>query len=548
MSKISSIREFIGKNCLRLFFWAIFTSLLCFTIETFFIYTIQLFLFKLDILKETNSFLSQFNYLSIYTVCFIFIVYCFIRSIILSAKSYLICMTGQYFKAYQREKFSRFSLQHPGEIKKNSIVEVFSERVTSAAVTLEQINNLIISGTMSLFFLGFCLYKTPLETVMGIVLLTILILPLQLLNKHLANYGNSSVEEWKNINTNLLNGLYSGSLLKIYQLNKAWFTEISLSMKKYVSIYSKYYVLASIRTNMPLFLGMTTLVGTSLFSKYYTNTPAEDLLIFFYVFVRFSQNISAVNNSSTSVRMNLPGLKRIKKLNNIIDSKSNEWASDKSNIKSLNHKKPKIKINNLSFSYTQKEEIIKNLNIELSSSDILLIKGPSGSGKSTLLGLILNQLSPTSGSIEYNGYKIQTIPNSYASSIGYVGPDPVIFPTTIRENLLFSNSNSITDKEIWNVLETTKLKKLVRSLPNQLSEFLSDKIEISTGQRQRIALARAILRKPSILILDEATANLDSQTEDAFIKNLIDSSRDKIVITVSHRDSFDKHATKRIDL
>jgi ABC-type bacteriocin/lantibiotic exporter with double-glycine peptidase domain len=548
MNKIIEIKNFIGIRCYELFLWGIATSLSCFVIETGFIYIIQLFLFKVGILKESNSFILEYDHLSLYYICFIFIFYSLIRSIILSVKGYLICMTGQYFKTFQREKFSKFSLQHPGEIKNNSIIEVFSERITAAAVTLEQVNNLLISVIMSTFFLAYSFYKTPLETLIGITILVVLILPLQLLNKYVSEFGKTSVSEWKDINTNLLNGLHNGALLKIYQLNKSWFQEVSQKLNNYVSIYSKYYQLASIRTNMPLFLGMTTLVGTSLFSKHYTTTPSEDLLIFFYIFVRFSQNISAANNSSTNVRMNLPGLLRIQDLNKVIDGKSTDWMKDDSTAVIKKTVDLNLKLKDVSFSYNSEVEVLKDINLNLKANEMLLIKGPSGSGKSTILGLILNQLDPNNGSIEFNHINIRQIPLKYASMLAYVGPDSKILPASLRDNLQFANPNTITDQEIWDALEVVQLAKFVKKLPLQLSEILTDKVEISTGQQQRFSLARAILRKPSVLILDEATANLDLETEEEFIKSLLATAHDKIVITVSHRDTFDKYATSRIDL
>ena len=157
---------------------------------------------------------------------------------------------------------------------------------------------------------------------------------------------------------------------------------------------------------------------------------------------------------------------------------------------------------------------LENINIQIPANHMTAIVGPSGAGKSTLIDLLMGLNQPEKGEVLIDGIPL-TNDNllSLRRSISYVPQDPFLFNATVRENLLMIEPNA-SEEQIWEALEFSSAAEFVKKLPQGLDTLIGDRgIRLSGGERQRIVLARAILRKPSILVLDEATSALDTENE-----------------------------------
>jgi ATP-binding cassette subfamily B protein len=165
-----------------------------------------------------------------------------------------------------------------------------------------------------------------------------------------------------------------------------------------------------------------------------------------------------------------------------------------------------------------------------------------------LILLLCGLIRPSAGRVLYDGLSGDRF--SINSLIAYSGPDPFMIEASIRENLLFGNTASprITDAEIIKTCQSVGVWELIASLPSGLDYRLNESAQLSTGQRQRIALARALLQKSQILILDEATSNIDYESEQKIFENLMPEIQDKIAVFITHRDSLRPFVTKEIDL
>jgi ABC-type multidrug transport system fused ATPase/permease subunit len=159
---------------------------------------------------------------------------------------------------------------------------------------------------------------------------------------------------------------------------------------------------------------------------------------------------------------------------------------------------------------------------------------------------MLGLKTPITGTITVNDENIILLKDRLTPRIGYVGPEPYLIPASVKENLLYGNQNLVSDLEIWNALELAHISKDVRNLEGGLNEVLNEYTQLSTGQKQRLSIARALLRNPEILILDEATANLDKETESEIIKSFNGIMKNKFTIIISHKDSFEDIATQKI--
>lgn len=210
--------------------------------------------------------------------------------------------------------------------------------------------------------------------------------------------------------------------------------------------------------------------------------------------------------------------------------------------KSEAHEKPDIsdqtlRFHNVDFSYEAGKPILENINLEASPNTVVAFAGPSGGGKSTIFSLIERFYKPNSGEITIGSTRIEDIDLTYwRDQIGLVGQDSPMMPGTIRENLTYGLKRKVSDKEIWDVLKMAYADHFVANMQEQLETQIGERgIKLSGGQRQRIAIARAFLRDPEILMLDEATASLDSESEAMVQKALTQLMKNRMTLIIAHR-------------
>ncbi len=203
-----------------------------------------------------------------------------------------------------------------------------------------------------------------------------------------------------------------------------------------------------------------------------------------------------------------------------------------------------IACQNVFFQYDpESPNALKNINLSIKVNEMTAFIGRSGAGKSTLIDILMGLLVPSVGHLTIDG-KILTNDEilSLRKAISYVPQDPFLFNGTIRENLLLVKPDA-TENEMWEALEFAASQDFVSQLPNKLDTPIGDKgVMLSGGERQRLVLARAILRKPSLLILDEATSALDSENEGK-IQASIERLKGKMtIIVIAHRLSTIRNA------
>ncbi|RKU25560.1 ABC transporter ATP-binding protein [Candidatus Poribacteria bacterium] len=225
----------------------------------------------------------------------------------------------------------------------------------------------------------------------------------------------------------------------------------------------------------------------------------------------------------------------------IYDGENVKW-----NIKSI---EGEIEFRNLHFAYPDGPPVLKNINLKVARGSTLAIVGGTGSGKSTLVTLISRIRQAERGTVFIDGVDIQDIPlNVLRSNIGVVEQEPFLFSDYLRNNIAYGVEAS-NEEEIREAAHTADLLAQIEEFPEGLETLLGERgATISGGQRQRSALARAILIKPKILILDDAFANVDTQTEDTILSRLAALMKDRTTILISHRISTVKNADQVIVL
>lgn len=208
----------------------------------------------------------------------------------------------------------------------------------------------------------------------------------------------------------------------------------------------------------------------------------------------------------------------------------------------------RLRFSDVSFGYAQSiNKALDGISFEVRNGETVAFVGPSGSGKTSLVKLLVGLYAPLSGSVEYNGVPSTEIAlDELRAQIGFVTQDTQLFAGTIRENLLFVNPQA-TDEELLEVLHKSACDSLLARADKGLDTVIGEGgVKISGGEKQRLSIARALLRKPAILVFDEATSSLDSITEEEITKTVKDLSgtQSHLTILVAHRLSTIMHADR----
>ena len=272
-----------------------------------------------------------------------------------------------------------------------------------------------------------------------------------------------------------------------------------------------------------------------------TISVGEFFTLLFYSFFVFGplSRLGEVASSYQQARASL------EKLDEVLSIPPKEKPKDASIIDNLN----KVSFEHVSFSYDTNDIIsVDNVTFNLNRGEHISFAGESGSGKSTIIKLLLGLYEPTKGKIMFNETDSSKIDfDDLRRRVGFVSQETQLFAGTIKENLLFVNPNA-TDDECYKVLKASRIDHLVNRSEKKLDTVIGEGgIKLSGGEKQRLAIARALLRKPEIIIFDEATSALDSTTESSITKTIADIRKeypDLMMISIAHRLSTLIHSNR----
>ncbi|MDC1341726.1 ABC transporter ATP-binding protein/permease [Oceanospirillaceae bacterium] len=195
-----------------------------------------------------------------------------------------------------------------------------------------------------------------------------------------------------------------------------------------------------------------------------------------------------------------------------------------------------IEFEAVDFGYQKQRQILKNLSFSVAPGEKVAIVGPSGSGKSTIGRLLFRFYDVNAGTIRIDGQDVKDVQQlSLRQAIGVVPQDTVLFNDTIWNNVAYGCTDA-SDEDIWNAIDMASLRTFVESIPEGVQTIVGERgLKVSGGEKQRIAIARVLLKNPSILLFDEATSALDSESENSILKALAKMSSNKTTIAIAHR-------------
>ncbi len=264
------------------------------------------------------------------------------------------------------------------------------------------------------------------------------------------------------------------------------------------------------------------------------------LFIFFLLlFASLTTPFAKLSNVNAMIQQGLAAAERIFKI-----TATHPTVKEVPNAITLPGIKNKICFSKVSFSYNDKEEVLKDIDIEVKAGETVALVGPTGSGKTTLVNLIPRFYDPTSGSIEIDGYNIKKVTlESLRQQIGIVTQETILFNDTIYNNITYGRKD-VSPREVEKAARIANAHQFIANMPEGYQTLIGDRgIRLSGGERQRIAIARAVLKDSPILILDEATSALDAESEKLVQDALRRLMTGRTTFIIAHRLSTLRNAS-----
>ena len=446
------------------------------------------------------------------------------------------------FNHYLDQDYSFHLKKNSSLLIKNIQVEVnlFRSYCTSLV-------SLFIEFALLFSIIATLIYIEPFGAIIvGVFFTFFSLLVMEFSKKNLKFWGKKREKLDESISKNILEGF--GGIKEILILGRKKFFNNIFSTNNFfrAKILRNYLTTSQIPRHLLEIIAVFGIVGF-IFLMIQQDKDVDELLTILGVFVAatfrmipsFNRIISALQNMkyySSSIDL----LYNEFKTNNKYETKINK------SFKEIKFKK-KIEIKNLYFKYEQENDyVLENSNLMINKGDCIGIIGRSGSGKSTLVSLITGLFKPVSGSIMVDGVDISKNVKSWQKKIGYVLQDIFLADNAILNNIAFGIENEdICHKSIEKSVKNAQLDKFIKSLNQGLNSQVGERgVQLSGGQIQRVGIARALYNNPEILILDEATASLDSQTESNFMNSIKKLKGSMTILIISHRMSTLKDCNK----
>ncbi|MGR9545908.1 ABC transporter ATP-binding protein [Priestia megaterium] len=328
-----------------------------------------------------------------------------------------------------------------------------------------------------------------------------------------------------------------------YQWLENWSQEVENEQVQYI----KLKMTSQLYYKISLGIFLTTFIFLSI--KVLDAQPAQ-LLLIVLIFSRLWPRFTSIQSNLEQIASSIPAFKKLIQLQEECEEYKEIIDQGSNHVKPLGIYKH-IECRGMYFRYNEfePEYTLEDINLKIPANSMTAIIGPSGAGKSTLIDLLIGLLQPEKGQIIIDGIPLVNEKLlSFRRSISYVPQDPFLFNGSIRENLKMVVPNA-SEEEIWKALELSAAAEFVKKLSMGLDTLVGDRgVRLSGGERQRLVMARAILKKTSILILDEATSGLDAENERA-IKLALDSLRkETTIIIIAHSLFTIEHADQLIEI
>jgi ABC-type multidrug transport system fused ATPase/permease subunit len=400
------------------------------------------------------------------------------------------------------------------------------------------------AGSALALVVGQLLYLSWQLTVISLGAAVVLGLPLLYLRPVCGRLGDRQYAIHQAFTYRLLKDVRNAHFLKICGLNRYEVAQLDGVLRTAIGYSRANQFLSAASANLPSLAGVVLVLCLLWLNDKYAVMPAATLVPFVYLLNRAIGGLALLSSSTGLFRENLPAMLE---LAGHVDTLFPAQVDDAPKGGSA----PRLaSVETRGLVFGREKALTPPLSLGVRTGQMLLIIGASGRGKTTLLMTLIGLVEPLGGWVAWNKVSLDALDHiELRRKIGYAGPEPYLIDADIRSNLLFGLERSnIETRELDQALDLA-CAEFVHGLDGGLAYQLRENGDgISAGQKQRLALARCLLRRPEVLLLDEATANIDEQTERLMFRRLRVARPDLIILAVSHRSSLRDFADSVLDL
>lgn len=458
----------------------------------------------------------------------------FIRTLRVETYQGLLRAKWEFFLRRRKSDFNHVMTNELGRV--NYGTSLFLQMITSALFTVIQI--------------GLALWLSPMLTLVVLVSGGLLALFGRRFIKKSKHIGEQTTELSKYYFAGISDHFNGIKDIKSNRLEKShidWFNNLSRKMEHNFIQFGKMNSLSQLIYRLS---SVILVAGFVYLALEVLHTPAEQLIVVVLIFSRLWPRFISIQSNTEQLASNFPAFQAMRKLQ--MEYETGQELGDVTAVSKPHEFRMEqgIECRNVDYRYDPNSSVyaLWDINVRIPANRMTAIVGKSGAGKSTLIDMLMGLIQPEKGEVLIDGVSLRDDQQllGLRGAIGYVAQDPFLFNESIRDNLKLVAPNA-DDEELWEALRFSASEEFVRKLPQGLDTVIGDRgIRLSGGERQRVVLARAILKRPSILVLDEATSALDSENE-KLIQNALELLKGSMtIIVIAHRLSTIRNADQVI--
>lgn len=442
------------------------------------------------------------------------------------------------------DKVLKLPLSFFSEERKGDIMARMSADVQAVETSLTSSLDMLIRNPIAIFVCFLTMFTLSWE----LTLFLLLFIPgagwiMGVVSRKLKRQSTEVQTFWGVITSQLDEALGGLRIIKAFRAEKRMLKRFEDVNEKYRSATTSMVVRQSMAHPMSEFMGTVIIVIVLAFGGYLIlsgNSPIDASMFIFYMVILYSV-INPLKEFSKAF-YNIPvGMASMERINFILNAENN--IKDPEEPKDLSSFEEGIEFKNVSFSYNDERQILKNINIKVKKGKTVALVGQSGSGKSTLVDLVPRYHDVNAGEVLIDGKNIKDVKiHDLRGLIGNVNQEAILFNDTFFNNITFGMPEA-TMEQVIEAAKIANAHEFIMESENGYDTMVGDRgSRLSGGQRQRISIARAILKNPPILILDEATSALDTESERLVQEALERLMKSRTTIAIAHRLSTIKHA------
>jgi len=441
-----------------------------------------------------------------------------------------VSLTLEYYRHVMKLPMQFFDTRQTGEIisRLGDAVKI-RELISGSTLTL-----LVDTATMIAAFGLLCFYSLKLAS-LSLLILPLLALAVYLINRPLKHAQRATMEEAANLQSHLVESLTGVATLKAFGAETAAGDKAErriVRLLKNLMRATLWGVSAVTIGELITGIGVVAVVWVAGASVMRGELTAGQMVAFYSILLFLLQpmlRLVAVNQIAQDAVVAADRLGEVLTL-------EPEFKDESKKIALPSDTPGEIALWGVNFRYGARTQVLHDITLRIPPRSTVALVGESGSGKTTLAKMLLRYYEPTSGQITIDGYDLHDLRlDTLRARIGYVDQDLFLFSGAIEENLTLGNAG-VTPEAALAAVRAAGLEGFINSLPNRYQTYVGERgLALSGGQRQRLAIARALARDPQILILDEATSNLDSPTERAIQATIERLKERKTIVIIAHR-------------